>query len=145
MESAAARGQALVRGVTAKATYFRLFQGRGQLLAVPELAIYTIAHDVAVQGNIKHVVPDMLTGGVYDSVMAVATEAKTNVARVESAATRIQALSRRIDVAPEAVAETPEDPQLHRLTFKGHALATPLARACIERSLPVRRWAWPPL
>lgn len=110
---------------------------------MPELAIHTIAHEVAAQGNIKHVVPDMLTGGVYDLMMAVATEAKTNVEQVESAATLIQALSRRIDVATEAVTEAPGDPQLYRLTFSSHALATPLARACLQRSLPARPWSWP--
>lgn len=109
-------------------------------MTAPELAVYMITHEVAVQGITKHVVPNMLTGRVYDSMMAVAAEAKMKVARVESVATRIQALSRRIDIATEHVAETPGDPQFHRLTFSGHAPSEG-----VYATLPARRLSWPPL
>lgn len=141
VESAAAHIQALARGVTA---LFRNSRGgvaeELPLLAAPELAIYTIAHDVAVQGITKHVVPNMLTGGVYDSMMAVAAGAEMKVARVEGAATRIHAIARRIDVATEVVAETPGDPRLHRRTFSGHAPSVSVYAALLAR--PV---SWSPL
>lgn len=64
---------------------------------MPELATFTIAYEAATYGiAAMHAIFNMLTGRINLAMMVVAVEAKTKIARVETAAIRIQALARGV-------------------------------------------------
>lgn len=100
---AATRLQAFIRGVTTRTQLIMLkvslewlFKGLPLLLVSPEVAMFTIAHEAAVQGIASQVVPTMLTDGVDLVMMAIAAEARTKAAKEKKAATRLQALARGV-------------------------------------------------
>lgn len=100
VESAAIRMQALARGWPLRRWFFECSIGVAKELPLPvvwELATFVIAYEAATYGiAAMHAICNMLTGRINLAMMVVAEEAKTKVARVESAAIRIQAPARGV-------------------------------------------------